>query len=128
MISIEWDNLEQTVMLHVYVGKWSLDDYEAAAKRAYGMIDAVDHPVDLIIDLSQSDEPPLRITPVAIRVSEAQHPLQKRIVIIGASSLMMMMYEGGKRLVPHLLKHVYLTKTRDEARALLHTLHHPDVA
>jgi hypothetical protein len=118
-IRIEWDNAEQTILLHTYSGKWTLDDYAAAAHQAYSMVAAADHAVDFIIDLSQSDDPPMKITAAAIRMTELRHPLQRRVVMIGVTHFMMMLFEGGKRLMPHLTQEVYFAKTQDEARALL---------
>lgn len=127
-IRIEWDNPEQTRLLHTYSSKWTLDEYAAAAQQAYNMVAAADQPVDFIIDLSLSDDPPMKITAAAIRMTELRHPLQRRVVMIGVTNFMMMLFEGGKRLMPHLTQEVYFAKTQDEARGLLAELAQVEVA
>ena len=53
-IVLEWENGQHTIIRWTFSGAWTWDDFEAAQREFHAMLNTVDHNVDVIADLRQS--------------------------------------------------------------------------
>lgn len=79
-ISFKWDN---GVLRYVAEGQWNWNDYHKAVRIAFFSLNNVDHPVDVILDLSQSIKTPSGAVAHLRTVGKPDHPkLTGRGIII----------------------------------------------
>lgn len=53
-ILVEWDNVEQTAIRLVYESTWNWRDHFLALDAVNTLMNTVQHPVDLVLDLQRS--------------------------------------------------------------------------
>lgn len=83
-ITYDWDNPEQTLIRLRAEGAWNWNDLHKTMRRAGFWLDAVDHPVDLILDLRGGDRLPAGALGQIRSLGRAVHPNGRdRLLIIG---------------------------------------------
>ncbi len=120
-ITIEWDNEAHTILLHTYVGKWMLAEYDAAAAQAREMVVQEGHPVYYIIDLVRSAAPPLGVAARVVRATEGRTANEGLTILVGLKQqpMLAMLADQGSRLFPHLRLTYQFADSLDEARQML---------
>ena len=72
MITINWGNTEKTIMQYEFEGSWTIDDLVEALDSGVEVAERYDHPIDVIVDLTNSGFPNLFGTNVNKAFSKAQ--------------------------------------------------------
>lgn len=120
-VEVRWLNPEKTVILFVYIHPWSWDDLADAREQRDRLMNEVEHPVTVIIDLSASRQLPPNIFAGIRRVWEKKHAKSGKIILVGANPLIRSASDVLMRLTPGMLPHVRMTKTLEEAYELLNS-------
>jgi hypothetical protein len=60
-ITVEWDDVEHTIIRMTYAGSWTLEELRAKGMDAILMLRTVDHPVYVISDFTETANLPVGI-------------------------------------------------------------------
>ncbi len=118
-VTIGWDNPEKTVALESIEGNWGLAETHAALDDLERMIDEVNRPIDIIVDLSNAKGSPTNLTLAAGRVDRILRGNVNRTVIVGANYYMQVFSGVLSKVVPKVIGNIQHTDTLENARALL---------
>lgn len=117
-ITVKWDNEEKTVIRHTYKGNWTLDEYIEASNQTFTMIDEVGYPVHLLIIITEGVRPISDMMIAARDDRTKRHDRQSKVIIIGASSFMILLTRVISAIRPT-AKTVKFVKTEAEAYYIL---------
>lgn len=115
-IQIQWDDDQHTVLVQIYQGDWTLPEYLDVIGKTYDLIEALDHPVDLIADLRNSGKVPVQLMSAKTYAEHKISSRQRLLVLAGADSFLKTMGIVASRLTPHLTRNLHFVKCVDEAR------------
>jgi hypothetical protein len=120
-ITAEWDNEEKTLIRQTYSGRWTWDDVRMTIDKCQQMLDSVDHKVNFISDLRQSQTmlPPGATVQFSWLSNYLRHPKMGKSVIVGASEFIRIF--GGIFTSAHrgIAEQIIFASTLDEALAIL---------
>ncbi|MEO8606916.1 MAG: hypothetical protein ABI690_03495 [Chloroflexota bacterium] len=123
-IHIEWDNQTQTTIRQVFDPHWTWDDFYGAKQKVDAMIDAVQQPVGLILDMPANVVIPANALSHGKQYIDTEHPNLFLIVIVSTNQLLQMLYSVFGKVYPIATHHVRMAATMDAAREILsHTRH-----
>jgi hypothetical protein len=122
-VEVRWANPEKTAILFVYVHPWSWDDLYVAREMRDFMMDEVDHPVTVIIDLSASKQLPPNVFAGIKKMWEKKHAKSARIILVGTSPLIRSASEVFMRITPGMSSRVRMVATLDDAYSVLSQSH-----
>jgi hypothetical protein len=118
-IQVTWDDSAHTILIWSIHGLWEWDDIYAAAERSALLRQSVDHPVSVIIDVSEAA--PLR--PDTLRHTRRALGLnpegREMVVIVGSSHFVESIVEIFRKMNLTLADHVQHTPTVEQARRLI---------
>lgn len=57
-VTVDWDNPNQTTLCYTFRGRWTWDDFHAIVDESETFWESVSHPVDIIVDVAETDLPP----------------------------------------------------------------------
>jgi hypothetical protein len=84
-IRIEWADEAKTTILHIYEGKWTLDDYYGLIRENYNILTQIPHTVDVINDLREAGPVPSGMAS-AVKYAARKAPSNEGIkIIVGAN-------------------------------------------
>ncbi|RMG82403.1 MAG: hypothetical protein D6712_14685 [Chloroflexi bacterium] len=118
-IEVYWDDDEHRIMRHVYTDPWTAKDVYSALTYMHELLDAINHQVQLIIDVRQSQSVPPGILRAVRQVLYKHHPNQGTAYIVGANTIMLSTYRVLRYLYPPITKSYRFANTLDEAYALI---------
>ena len=118
-VEVRWVNPDKTVILFVYVHPWSWDDLHEARSTRDDMLEAVDHAVTVIVDLTASRQLPPNLFAGIRRVWEKKHSKSGSIILVCPNPLLRSACNVLLRLTPGMTSHVRMTYTLSEAYTLL---------
>ena len=93
-LEINWVNEEKTIMMHKYIGSWTIEENMAHLDTVYEIIDNLEHnqKVDMIIDVQQIGYPPTGMMSRGLQYyRNKRHPQQGILVIVGKTFLLSFM-------------------------------------
>lgn len=100
-ITILWDNEEKTIIRYVYEGRWVWDDLHHARVQVHEMLNTVNHPVGIIVDVRESTLVPngaLSQGRQFATTSPTTHPNEGRTIIVGANTFLRSMYDLFRKI------------------------------
>lgn len=113
---IEWRDSSKTVALFTYKGRLEAESYLEAFKECSAMMSSVNHPVDMIVDISEVnyiDVPGLlRLAPIFNKVSARNH---RQSIVVGMSPTARVVVDAAAYLAPRLVQGVRQAKTLEDA-------------
>ena len=123
-IPVSWHDPSHTVLVQNFNGQWTLDDYFETVEATYTLIDTVNHPVDVIVDISQDPGSTTRLIAAAGEVADSSgparvHPNQRMLVVVGGGPFMRTLVQMGMKYAPWLARTLVAADTHDEARTLI---------
>ena len=86
-IKTSWENDEKQVIVSVYTGLWGLDEFYQAVETCNRLMDSVDYPVNLILDMSKSTTLPNGFMGAIRSLSQKPHANMGIMAIVGANKL-----------------------------------------
>lgn len=123
-IAVAWRDPSHTVLVQDFNTRWTLDDYFATVERTYAMIDTVDHPVDVIVDVSGDPASASRLIAAAGEAANATsgarvHRNQRLMVVVGGGQMMRTVVQMADRYAPRIAATLFAADTLDEARVVI---------
>jgi hypothetical protein len=99
-IEVHWDTEDQQTLCYQFDGKWTWDDLYEAVNRANLMLDAIERPTPVIVDVSGISGIPSGAMSQASGLMHRSHPNISLTVIVGANRFVRMMADMFTRLRP----------------------------
>lgn len=90
-IELTWVNADQTAIRWDVRGRVDWDMITRSLHQLYGMLDTVDNPVDLVIQVEVTTAPPKIIPNLSRIMNKRRHPQLRRKIVVGASDFIQMM-------------------------------------
>ena len=118
-IILVWDDDAKTILRHIYDGQWTTADLYRAIDESRRLLLEVKHPVDLIIDMRTSADPPPGVL-LAYQYADRQKPANQRLVVmVQTGTAMRTMNRITDKIAPKTAQNRYLVDTMDEAFDLI---------
>lgn len=118
-IKVLWDNPEHTIVRYEFGPKWTWRDLNDASDAGTAWLDSVDHRVDFIADLSQTDHLPGDFMSHAGRIAGGSHPRRGIVVVVAASPFLRGLSNTLGRLYRKATRDLRFADTLDEAREII---------
>jgi hypothetical protein len=119
-VNMTWDNDEQTIIRYIIGDPWTWDELYEAIQQAHLLIDAADHSVHSIIDMSGAHILPRNPLMHGKKMSRGDRLSNAgKIVFVGANVFLRSLMDVFRRVHPTRLENIAFVATLDEARALL---------
>ena len=121
-VHFTWDDPEKRIARYEFVGKWTWDELYAAFHASWDEVVQLNHIIDLISDVTQSNNiPPSAMTHVR---SLTQHRPENTglMIIVGANTYMTVAMQTFRKLFEGTLKRdmdLLFAKSLDEAHAII---------
>ena len=118
-IEVTWDNDQKTIVRHTYKGQWTVSDFYKCVDESAEMLQSVDHPVDLIIDMLHCDSPPQGIIP-AYQYADRRVPENQRLIVMVQIGVIRQAYDRiVDKIAPRAGENRHQVETLDEAYAVI---------
>ena len=85
-ISVRWKDRKRTCIETRFEDPWTLDEFIEARKSWHRMIKSTDYRVPIILDLSNTVEPPQGVLRHFAAIHRTPHPRQGHIYVFGMSA------------------------------------------
>ena len=118
-VELRWANVEHTILLYDARGNWSWADLYAAVLEAHQRMDACDHLVHSIVDLSAAAGMGNSPLSHGRRIAAATHPRSGLTAFVQAPAFMRVLFNTLGRLYPHINGRIRFVSTREEAFAFI---------
>lgn len=124
-VTFDWHDEDQTLLYITFTGDWGMREFSRAIETIYVMLDEVDHPVDLIINMIDSTASmPRLFAQISVREMEhlntRVHANQRQVVIAGGSLFLRTIFNVMRKSAPRLINHVVYADKLEEARSIIH--------
>jgi hypothetical protein len=119
-IRVFWDDQDKTVLRYEFSGLWTWDEFHAAMRQGWAMLDSVQHPVDVINDFSVCDFVPPNSLSHFVRAARRTHPNSRHIVVVGVHNpFLRAIGTILGRMFPEMAQKMSYADSLEEARAML---------
>lgn len=119
-VEFAWDNDAQTVLRVTATPLWNWNDFHKALRRATFWLDAVDHTVEIIVDLRHSGKLPAGALGHIRSLGTAIHPnTEDRMVIIGLDETVAGPLGGADRTYQDEARCIRFVGTDEDAQAII---------
>lgn len=119
-VEFAWDDDEHTILRVTATPPWNWNDFHKALRRATFWLDAVDHTVEIVIDLRKSAKLPAGALGHIRSLGTAIHPNHEdRMVIIGLDESVAGPLGGADRTYQDEARCIRFVETDDEAQAVI---------
>lgn len=82
-VEIIWDNEARTILRIYYSGTWNWEEFDVAQATLLTVLDTVQHPVDLLLDVSSGAFPPPGAMTRFQRAATTHHVNIRHVVFVG---------------------------------------------
>ncbi|MDX1993304.1 MAG: hypothetical protein SF029_13005 [bacterium] len=114
-IEVRWNTEDQELLCYQFDGKWTWDDLYEAVHQANLILDAVERPTPVIVDVSGISGIPSGAMSQASGLMRRSHPNISFTVIVGANRFVRMMADMFTKLRPQSPHTYYFVTTLEEA-------------
>ncbi|QPC83243.1 hypothetical protein G4Y79_02380 [Phototrophicus methaneseepsis] len=118
-VSVDWANPEKTIVMQRIDGQWSMAEFYDVVQKSAQLLATVDHPVDIIVDLSTTNFVPQGVISGANKTESTVPPNQRLVIFVGAKMMHKLLLSLGKRLAPRAATHQHFVETMEEANGLI---------
>jgi hypothetical protein len=119
-ITIAWDNDEKTVLRLTAADRWNWNDFHKSMRVATFWLDTVDHAVEMIVDLSQSERLPAGALGHIRSLGTQIHPNGRaRLLIIGLDESVTGPLGGKDNIYHDSTRLIHFVEDEDQAQAIL---------
>lgn len=121
-INVQWYDDAKTILFVQYEAEWTIEDFYDSITRSYDLMETVEHPVDIVQDLTQMQFFPVRLIAMS-RFTEAKaHPRKRYMILAGASLFVEKMLDVAKKLAPTVMDDSHFAGSVEAAFRLLDEL------
>ncbi|GAB4479746.1 MAG: hypothetical protein Kow00124_25750 [Anaerolineae bacterium] len=117
-IKVSWADDNRTIIQATYGDRWGWDDWRRADDQTQALLDAVEHPVGLILDARRAAIPPdivVRFPRIAQTAPGLTSPKVHTVVVVGKTFTLNSLVGLMKRLYPDTAAEVEVVPTLEEA-------------
>ena len=113
-ITVNWLDTKNTIVHLSYIKPWNWSDFETALVEANKLMDTVDHPVDMIIQMH--DGLPREISPARFRqVFQHFHRNIRSTALVGASDMIRITITAFMRVMGQDHRNFFFAASVDDA-------------
>ena len=118
-VRVYWHDDQKTILYQVYEGKCVAADFHTCVNEAYHLVKAVDHTVDIIVDMTHATF--VGTSFLAVRsTSEAKVQENQRLaILVGAPSFIKALINISKKVAPKTTKNMHYVNTVEEAHTII---------
>lgn len=118
---VEWANLENTVIIQIFNGKWSGHDQEIITQQTFNLAVSVPHTVHVIIDARNVEGfPKVIISDIVPLLEKWVPPNQGLVISVGANQFMRSLANLSRLIAPRATQNLHFVRTMEQAWQLLH--------
>jgi hypothetical protein len=120
-INVTWKNAAKTILVFSYEGRWDLNDFYQSNEKANFMLDEVDHPVDLVLDVVASRTAPNGLMNAMNNTSRKLHPNTRLMIMVGLNVFARALINMYFKIYPAMYKErpIYFASNDDEIQAII---------
>ncbi len=119
-IQLIWEDEEKTILRHIYTGQVTAEEFHYAIEENYRLQELVDHPVDVISDMTTCKRIANVLVSSATRHAENKVPANQRLVVVaGADMYTRVILDTARRFARNTTNAMHIVKTVEEAFALI---------
>jgi hypothetical protein len=117
---VVWDDAEQRIVREVYIGDVTVDDYYRCSSDTLQLIAEQSHPVDVILDLTQTRNIDMTGFLGAVRAMDKKTPDNQRLVLVVQANLFIQtMGKIATTIARRATANLHFVKTLDDAYAII---------
>jgi hypothetical protein len=114
-ITVKWYDETHTLLFVQYDVEWTMNDFRESIETSYNLMETVEHPVDIIQDLSQMRHFPVVLMSMG-RFTEAKaHPRKRYMIMAGANMFVEKLIGVAKVIAPSVTEDLHFVPTLDQA-------------
>jgi hypothetical protein len=119
-ILVRWESDDQQVILNIYEGDWTLDDFYHAAQQTNALLASVNYKVNIIFDVGKSPVFPKGFMSALRTLSQKPHANNGIMVIVGVNSFVRVFYDLFTKVYPKqsAKQPTYMAASYEEAHAI----------
>lgn len=124
-ITVDWYEEEKLNICYKLVGRWTWQDLFDAIEDAVVLLDSVNYPVNIILDVTGTSHVPTLAVNHMARLANAptvSHPNTNQFLMVGANRYIEMMMSIFKKLFPHAGQRYITCSSLEELDSHLHKL------
>jgi hypothetical protein len=118
-ITVEWANTEKTALHFVFKDNWTWTEFLAVVEQGRVMTESAPHKVDHIYDVRQSHGLPSGAMGQFRSLRNRSPNNLRRRVLVGASSLIMMLSQTMLKIYPSLKENFLVAETLEQAMQIV---------
>lgn len=99
-VHASWYTDDQTIIHIQFMGKWQWADFHTAFNQSRSLVSQVDHPVDILMDFTQSEHIPNGAIGEVRRAAHDVHPNRRFVMVVGVSKMLDMLFRIVKQIYP----------------------------
>lgn len=117
--TVNWFDEEKTIIVHYFDGKWTLQDYLQSLKDSELMLNTVDHPVTLFLDMTHSKGLPKGFMSVLRANAKRRHPNSGQVLMIGANPIILAFIKLFSKIYYNPNSRFFIVGSIDEALGVI---------
>lgn len=124
-ITVDWYEEEKRNICYRLIARWSWEDLFTAIDEAVVLLDSVDYPVNLVLDMTNTTHVPTLAVNSLAKVASAPtmtHPNTKQILMFGANKYIELMMNIFKKFFPNAGQRYIICKNTEELDSYLSEL------
>ena len=114
-----WHDDRKTILHQVYEGRCVAADFHTCINDAYQMVNTVNHPVDIIVDMTKATFIGTSFLSAQGNSEAKAQDNQRMAVLVGAPPFIRALVNIGKKVAPKTTKNIHFAKTIEEALILI---------
>jgi hypothetical protein len=91
-VSVNWDNHDHTILIYGLGNLWTWDELYASVDTGVGMVDVVEHDVDIIVDFQNCHKLPPEAFAQFNRVAGLATVKTQKLVLAGGGTFMLSLF------------------------------------
>jgi hypothetical protein len=96
-VSLQWHDAQKSALKLTFTAPWTWDDYEQLSPEIEAAMESVEHPVDLVIDLSEAGDLPEQALYHLRNAYSDTSPNRGQYIFLGATDVFKTLFEAVDR-------------------------------
>lgn len=118
-ILYRWLNDDKSIMSFIFHSNSTWDNFYNVLYQAFAEVHTVNHPVDIVIDVSRLQKIPVQTIKELHYLSQLEHINFRYRLLISQNPLMHEVYNAFVRSYPHPSSYLHLCRTMEEAHLFI---------
>lgn len=118
-VAMDWETPERKIIRVTFMGEWDVDDIHRMITKRNSMMDCVNHPVHMILDMTASTSSPSNLLSVTSRIEVPANKTGSLTILVNPSNYIKSVGKIMQRLSPRSFEGVHAVNSLEEAHALI---------